>query len=178
MEKTTDVRPGRRRHIRNAAWLQARVKVDPETGCHVWTGVVNHRGYGRYHYTADNGKVMNGSAHRLALELHLGRPIADGMNACHRCDNPPCCNGEHLFEGTTADNQADCRGKGRSRHRSGERHGMAKLRDADIPVILAAIAAGESHSSCGRRFGVSGSTITRIKKEGGWAGSKPDPTQV
>lgn len=160
-------RHGPKRHKRDIAWLQDRVKVDPHSGCWVWTGVVNHRGYGRYHYTTDD-RILNGSAHRLALELALGRPIRPGMSALHRCDNPPCCNGEHLFEGTQADNLDDCRDKGRERPRFGERHGMARLKESDIPLILAAIAAGESNRSCGERFGVSAGTIWRIRSGAGW----------
>jgi len=158
---------GRRRHVRDINWLLARVEIDPVTGCWNWTGIRNHHGYGRYHYTID-GAVLNGSAHRLALELHLGRPILPDMNACHRCDNPPCCNGEHLFEGTTVDNLNDCRNKGRDFVRRGEDHGMAKLTDADVARILAALATGETQSSIAKRHNVSQPTISRIKKEGGW----------
>jgi hypothetical protein len=166
-ENSEPRRCGRRRHVRDSTWLRARVEIDSESDCWVWTGIRNHRGYGRYHYTTDDG-VLNGSSHRLALELALGRPLRPGMNACHRCDNPPCCNADHLFEGTTADNQQDCRVKGRARQRRGQEHGMAKLRDADIPAILAALAAGVSQRSCARRFGVSQPTISRIKKHDGW----------
>jgi hypothetical protein len=145
----------------------ARVELDPDTGCLNWTGVRNHRGYGRYTFSTDDG-IKQGSAHRFALELALGRPIAESMNVCHRCDNPPCCNAEHLFEGTTLDNLLDCREKGRDRHRDGERHGMAKLKDADIPAILAAVASGEPQTSIARRFGVRQSTISRIRTGKGW----------
>jgi HNH endonuclease len=158
---------GRKRHTRDIEWLRARVEIDPETGCWNWTGVVNHRGYGRYHYTTDS-RVINGSAHRLALELALGRPLIEDMNACHTCDNPPCCNAEHLFEGTTDDNQQDCRNKGRARWRAHEDHGMAKLKNEDIPEILAACAAGESQTSCAKRYGVSQPTISRIWNRKGW----------
>jgi len=158
---------GRNRHIRDLAWLMARVELDPETGCWNWTGVRNHRGYGRYHFATDNG-IKNGSAHRLALELALGRPILDGMNACHRCDNPACCNAAHLFEGTTLDNLTDCRAKDRARWRSGEDHGMAKLTAADIPLIRAAIAGGERNPSIAARFGVSPTSISNIRTGKAW----------
>lgn len=158
---------GRRRHVRDLGWLRARVQIDPQTDCWVWTGVVNHRGYGRYHYTTDEG-VLNGSAHRLALELFLGRPLLAGMNACHRCDNPSCCNGEHLFEGTTADNLNDCRAKGRDRHRSGERHGMARLRQADVDAIRVELATGRRLRAIAAQFGVSQTTISNIKTGKAW----------
>ncbi len=36
-----------------------------------------------------------------------------GLLVCHKCDNPPCCNGNHYFKGTHKDNQQDAARKGR-----------------------------------------------------------------
>jgi hypothetical protein len=46
-------------------------------------------------------------AHRLSLELKLGRPIASGMQARHSCHFKPCVNQDHLSEGTYKDNRKD-----------------------------------------------------------------------
>lgn len=76
-------------------------KVDKSSDCWVWTGThsANHYGvfflWGRRYY-----------AHRVAYELAKG-PLKPGRLACHTCDNPPCCNPEHLYEGTPASNIAD-----------------------------------------------------------------------
>lgn len=158
---------GPKRHVRDINWLRTRVVIDPDTGCWNWTGWTNHRGYGRYNYSTDGG-VLHGSAHRLALELALGRPIAPGMNACHRCDNPPCCNGEHLFEGTTSENAIDSYTKDRHLRMRGELNGHAKLKRSDLPAILAALAAGEFQKDVAKRYGVNQSQISRIKNGKAW----------
>ena len=79
-----------------------------ENGCEVWTGELNEKGYGRRRFR--DGK--NRRIHRVVWELRNG-PIPDGLLVCHRCDNPPCCNPEHLFLGTHADNVLDMMAKGR-----------------------------------------------------------------
>lgn len=72
-----------------------------------WTGATL-KGYGQI----GDGRCLR-YTHRVAWELVNG-PIPDGMHVCHHCDNPPCCNVDHLFLGTDADNNADMIAKGRA----------------------------------------------------------------
>jgi hypothetical protein len=97
-------RPLRLRAISLDRRLKAGVTIDPKTGCHVWTGSKYGRGYGN----------LQIATHRLAWELANG-PIPEGLSILHRCDNPACCNPDHLFLGTQADNMADKVRKGRAR---------------------------------------------------------------
>ena len=99
--------------------LYKMVRVDEQTGCHLWTGSTNHSGYGRI--GIDYKDYL---AHRLSYELQVG-PIADGMFACHHCDNPRCINPQHLFLGKQSDNLADMVKKGRQMR--GEGHYNARL---------------------------------------------------
>jgi HNH endonuclease len=84
--------------------LKAGLVVDPDTGCHVWTGAKQGK-YGQLHV----------GVHRLAWELANG-PIPKGMHVLHRCDNSRCCNPDHLFLGTQSENMADLSRKGRARN--------------------------------------------------------------
>jgi hypothetical protein len=79
-------------------------------GCLEWTGGTDKDGYGRIYA---NGKHV--LVHRLAWKLTHG-PIPQGLEVCHHCDNPPCCDAEKcLFLGTHADNMADMKAKGHVR---------------------------------------------------------------
>jgi len=79
-------------------------------GCLEWTGYVDDRGYGRISAGSKHVKT-----HRLAWTLTNGA-IPDGMLIRHYvCDNPPCCDPEHLRLGMDADNVADRDAKGRWR---------------------------------------------------------------
>ena len=51
--------------------------------------------------------------HRVVWEAHNAEPIPEGMVVRHTCDNPSCCNPEHLVLGTLKDNTADMYERGR-----------------------------------------------------------------
>lgn len=89
--------------------LQRRLEEQPN-GCIEYVGHRLARGYGKISI----GEGAHALTHRLAWTLFKG-PIPAGMVVCHKCDNPPCCNVEHLFLGTQKDNLRDMVRKGRGR---------------------------------------------------------------
>jgi hypothetical protein len=91
-------------------------KVNPETGCWMWTGGGESNGYGRI---SINGKRVK--AHQAAWILFKG-PIPKGMCICHKCDTPGCVNPGHLFLGTMTDNMRDKINKGRQSSRGYNNH--------------------------------------------------------
>jgi hypothetical protein len=69
--------------------------------CWEWQAFRNKAGYGK---TSIHSKPA--MAHR-AIWQTLHGPIPEGIEVLHSCDNPPCCNPDHLFLGTQLDNVHD-----------------------------------------------------------------------
>ena len=72
-----------------------------DDACWLWKGQINHNGYGLF---SIKGKKTIAS--RMAAIIALG-PLPEGRIVCHHCDNPPCCNPNHLYFGTARDNMRD-----------------------------------------------------------------------
>ena len=92
-------------------FLLERSIPEPNSGCWLWTGMTNHKGYG-YIVQRQGGKARYLRAHRVSYEMSCGS-IAPGMLVLHRCDVRLCINPAHLYVGTYLDNSADAVRKGR-----------------------------------------------------------------
>lgn len=137
--------PGKRRPL--AERFRAKIVV-VEGGCWEWTGSTNPSGYGELGLGGRHEGLV--AAHRLSWELHVG-PIPDGLWVLHRCDNPPCCNPDHLFLGTRTDNVRDMYAKGR---RGLVDNGRRKMVEDDVRCARALREAGASIAGLARVFGV------------------------
>jgi hypothetical protein len=130
-----------------------------ESGCWEWQGAHDPWGYGNLGVAGVFKK-----AHRYAYELAVG-PIPDGMDVCHRCDNPPCCNPDHLWLGTERQRSHDARTKGRlkSQPPTGEASPHAKLTADQVREILELWASGDYRQrDLAGRFGVSEGAISKV----------------
>lgn len=105
--------------------------VKPELGpCQEWPFARDPNGYGRVGAYGTRHIMFT---HRVALENKLGRPLGEGKFACHHCDNPPCCNPKHLYEGNYPSNAGDARV--RDRVKFGETHHQSKLTEDGVRQI-------------------------------------------
>lgn len=135
--------------------------VDKTDTCWLWTASFASHGYGQIMV---GGRMQR--AHRVSWMVTHGE-IPPGLRVLHRCDNPPCCNPDHLFLGTQRENVADMLNKGREAR--GERCGAAKLTSgqvAEIKVLLATHAM--SPRSIAAKFGVSRGAIDHISYGSTW----------
>lgn len=94
-------------------------RVDTSGGpdaCHPWIGSRADHGYGWF---ATGGRTVR--AHRWLLGYLRGNPLCPDEAACHRCDNPPCCNERHLYVGTRSANMRDRDDRGRNKNANGRK---------------------------------------------------------
>jgi hypothetical protein len=72
-------------------------------------------------------------ANRYSFAMHYYMPTRDSV-ILHTCDNPECCNPEHLVTGSQGENTRDTEIKGRRRHGSAHRIG-AKTVENDLKIL-------------------------------------------
>lgn len=136
--------------------------IEPNSGCWLWNKTYNQNGYGVFRI----GSICDGTrqqrlAHRISYELANGS-IPNGMEVCHKCDNPACINPDHLFAGTHADNMGDAAKKRRfpGSYLVGETNPSCRLSDQDIRDIRSS---REKGIVLAHRYGVHHCHISRIK---------------
>jgi HNH endonuclease len=131
--------------------------------CWPWQGRTNWQGYGQINVPEQQRDV---GVHIVAWFFAHGRwPLTD-MDICHSCDNLPCTNEAHLWEGTPYDNTHDAFNKGRMHPPSGERHWKSKLTDIQWQTILTLLAEGHlSKRQIAQQHGITPASIRdRLKR--------------
>lgn len=138
-------------------------------GCLEWTGYTMPKPghpYGRLKF---NGSKQ--LAHRVAYMIEFGE-IPEGMCVIHRCDNPRCCNPDHLSVGTQVENIKDRDAKGRCNarfpHKKGSETLAAKLVEDDVIKIRELRLMGMTTVALSKMYGICTSGISRICSKQIW----------
>lgn len=138
---------------------KAKIQVDP-SGCWIWTGSKNHKGYGQFKL---EGKTH--LAHRLSYWLAHGDP--GDLQVRHLCPGghrPACVNPDHLDVGTNDDNAQDKVRSGSALGiNQGIRNGRAKLTDEQVLEIYKRVHDGEDGRDLALVFGVTPGLVSQIK---------------
>lgn len=139
------------------------VSPEPMSGCWLWTGPENGRGYGRVQARRLTGRRMV-YAHHFALEVERGVSVPAGMVVRHKCDNTFCVNPDHLLIGTQAENIADR--QSRQRQSRGLRHPHRRLSESDVRDIRRRAMTQKKYA---HKYGISDSHVCRIQNGEKWS---------
>jgi hypothetical protein len=136
-------------------------KVDPAPSscCWEWTANTDPDGYGRFKL---NTKQLG--AHRVAYTLTKGE-IPDGLMVRHTCDNPACCNPDHLILGTHADNMTDMAERNRCNPPKGEQHYNSKL---TVKQVMEIYNSPLPQNEIAELYNISKTIVSRIKHKKRW----------
>lgn len=135
-----------------------------DSGCWEYTGCCHaHNGYGTLRVSGKQYK-----AHRLMWEIECGE-IPSAMRVLHRCDNPPCCNPDHLYLGTQQNNMTDMINKGRANHGKGVNHSKATLTEDQVHIIRRLFTERKyTQEQIGDMFNVTKSAVAAIGHKRTW----------
>lgn len=146
-------------------YFLGRVDIQSLEGCWLWRLSTGSHGYGQLFW---DERVQ--TAHRFAYQLFKGDP--QGLQVNHQCGNRRCCNPAHLYAGTQLQNFHDMVRHGTHTpppYKKGSEVGNSKLTEAEAVEIKRELQRGESGAALARRFNVSVSTISLIKRGIRWA---------
>lgn len=128
--------------------------------CWPWRGIVQPNGYGRA--CAVMGRKHE-YAHRLAYAVAHPDQSIRGRFVLHSCDNPICCNPNHLSLGDHSENLRQA--MERDRIARGPKAGGARL----TPDMVSEIRASRApHTHLAAEYGVHETTILRVRRGETW----------
>ena len=151
--------------------------IDVVNGCWLWTKATKGFGYGYLTIGSRTNKTRRTiTAHRASYIAFKGE-ITDGLCVLHICDNPKCCNPEHLYLGTKKQNSRDMVCRDRQNHVFGEKVGNSILSENDVIEIIRERATnGTSYRKLAKKYGLkSHKHIIEICQRKLWKHVKPQP---
>lgn len=148
----------------NRFWGKVKITANP-TICWEWAGSTNKMGYGYITIKNDEGKFVKFKAHRISYYLHYNKD-PHSLLVMHKCDNPKCCNPQHLDIGTDKTNADDREVKGRGN--KGESNGHAKWTENQILEMRRLYSEGISTKELAEKYGTYANSIYCIVTKRYW----------
>ena len=99
--------------------------ITSDTGCKLWQGGTDSRGYGMIHF---EGRAHY--THRLVYSA-LNGELKSTEVVRHKCDTPRCCEPSHLISGSRGDNIRDAFERGQLKKQIPDT-AVAQLRDGTL----------------------------------------------
>lgn len=144
----------------NAFWSKVAITANDDL-CWEWTGAKNSDGYGNFWR---NGVSIK--SHQVAW-MYPDYVILDGMEICHSCDNPACCNPKHLFLGSHLENLKDMEAK--NRRAKGEKITVHKMTRETVIEARSKYENGNfTIAALAREYGVAHRTMTCVLRGLTW----------
>lgn len=134
-------------------------------GCWMWEHSIDGGGYGIF----VSYKYGREKSHRISYMESKGE-IPSGLMVLHECDNPGCCNPDHLFLGNNQDNMADKVYKNRQSKLLGSRNGRSILKQEEVEQMRKDYESGNfSYRNLVNKYGISQTQVARILKKESWS---------
>lgn len=133
--------------------------VPTENGCLEYHGKNGNKLKHKYGLVSVKGKRIPASR-AIYMVLNDCFDLPEYIKICHKCDNPPCINEDHLFRGTAKDNVQDMIKKERQSRKRSPHVRQCKLTNEQIclirslPWTIMEIAA---------HFGITNGYVSKIK---------------
>lgn len=139
----------------------------PKNGCWEWSGAGTGKGHGRLRWSGRQvcahrlAAYLSGLISALDLEAGVGGPDL----VLHHCDNPLCCNPDHIYVGTQSQNLRDAYVRGRRvpYHERGTAHPNSRFTDAQIREVRKLYAlGGKTQAQIAELFGASQTWVSQV----------------
>ena len=152
------LKTGKNAHLTGEHVFWSKVEKLGKDDCWLWKNKCYRNKYGHFQIRAKDFV-----ASRVAFQLHNNVELDSLEEVCHTCDNPPCCNPNHLFKGGRQDNVDDAVSKGKFYQNANMGSGRRHISMQDVDIIRSLYQAGTFlQKELATIFGVRPNQISRI----------------
>ena len=141
--------------------FRSKVEIRTRGECWPWRGERDRDGYG----LIKSGGIRRRATH-VAIRLARGEIVPRGREAMHSCDNPCCCNPDHITVGTRKENANDAARKGRLR--TGSTHPNSAIDEKRAASIKRLLRSGHTAERIARTIGTTIHVVYGIKQGRTW----------